>query len=123
MNVSMNTIIKYNNRLPQMVYKLEVQNKDITDEIIKNNKGSTKNPKNNQEQTGSVNDINRSFELLTRSMAKSYPFSTSELPEEASKDRDATKKEQKPESNQLWLGNSEKGDIVLKMDATKKILP
>lgn len=32
-------------------------------------------------------------------MTKADPFSTSELPEEASKDENATKKEQKPESN------------------------
>lgn len=35
--------------LLQKIYKLEVQNKDTTDELIKNNKGSAKNPKSNQE--------------------------------------------------------------------------
>ncbi|KAG1049964.1 hypothetical protein G6F43_007739 [Rhizopus delemar] len=128
---TMNAIMEYNRKLMQRIAELEGQNdsdKDPKEAVKDTVQDITEEVKDKQEKASKKGGSTHTFEFPLGDMMKSYgSLATSELPEETpekeekkNEDDNSSVNNDDSESNNLRIGDGDKDDIVVKVDATRK---
>ncbi|CAO3611663.1 unnamed protein product [Mucor hiemalis] len=125
---TMNAIMEYNRMLVQRLHELEDKtgglNKEAVQDTVKNTMDEV-SAKYNKEQSGK--GTHHSFELPIGDMMKGYGSLSAEPLADASEEKDSAKKADDEENTtvdggddgKIHIGNGEKDDIVVKVEATK----
>lgn len=129
---TMNAIMEYNRKLMQRIAELEGQNdsdKDPKEAVKDTVQDVTEEAKGEQEKASKKDGSTHTFEFPLGDMMKSYgSLGTSELPEETpekeeekrNEDENSSVNNDDSEGNHLRIGDGDKDDIVVKVDATRK---
>ncbi|ORE01951.1 hypothetical protein BCV72DRAFT_216282 [Rhizopus microsporus var. microsporus] len=123
----MNAILEHNRKLMQKLNELENQKDSIKDieKIVEDTAQDTmKEVEDKKKEAEDKGGANYSFELPIGDVMKSYgSLSTSELPDKEPKKEDedetATMNENTSEPHKTCADETEKDDIVVKVDATR----
>jgi hypothetical protein len=120
---TMNAIMEYNRKLMQRLNQLESQVQEqgnhVSQEALQHTVQGTYNEIKDKYDSG-ASGTHHSFELPIGDMMKGYGnLNTTPLPEQKKDEETSTTKDKGDEGNKISIGNGEKDDIVVKVEATK----